>query len=69
MGALDVMKWESRRIAPSGTSRGCSAASAEIRNFDEYMLKRFCDMSDIDLSLIKYSDAYRQTLNLGAVAA
>lgn len=69
MSALNVMKWESRRIAPSETSRGCSIASAKIRNFNEYMLKRFCDMSDIDLSLIKYSDAYQQTLNLGAIAA
>jgi len=40
---------------------------SDIRN--GYLLKRFCDMSDIDVSLIKYSDAYQQALNLGAIAA
>jgi hypothetical protein len=69
MTALNLMKWESRRIAQSDLNPGCSVASVKIRNFNKYLLKRFCDMSDIDVSLIKYSDAYQQTLNLGAIAA
>jgi hypothetical protein len=69
MSALNLMNRESRRIAPSETSHGCSIASAKIRNCNEYLLKRFCDMSGADLSSIKSSDAYQQTLNLGAIAA
>jgi len=69
MTALNVMNRESRRIAPSETSRGCSIASAKIRNFNEYMLKRFCDMSGPDFSSIKSADAYQQIINLGAIAA
>ncbi len=69
MTALNMMKWESRRIAQSDLNPGCSVASVKIRNFNGYLLKRFCDMSDIDVSLIKYSDAYQQALNLGAIAA
>jgi len=69
MTALSMMKWESRRIAQSDLNPGCSVASVKIRNFNGYLLKRFCDMSDIDVSLIKYSDAYQQALNLGAIAA
>jgi hypothetical protein len=69
MTALNLMKWKSRRIAPSETSHGCSIASAKIRNFDEYLMKRFCDMSDIDFSSVKSADAYQPILNLGAIAA
>jgi len=69
MTALNVMKWESRRIAQSDLNPGCSVASVKIRNFNGYLLKRFCSISGIDFSLIKYSDAYQQTLNLGAIAA
>lgn len=69
MSALNVMKWESRRIAPSETSHGCSIASAKIRNFNEYLMKRFCDMSDIDFSSIKSADAYQRIINLGTIAA
>lgn len=69
MSALNVMKWESRRILQSETSQGCSVASVKTRKFNEYLLKRFSDMSGIDLSLIKYADAYRQIINLGAIAA
>jgi len=68
MTALNIMKWESRRIAQSDLNPGCSVASVKIRNFNGYLLKRFCSMSGIDFSLIKYSDAYQQTLNLGAIA-
>lgn len=69
MTALNVAKWKSRRIAPSGTSQGCSIASAKIRNFNEYMLKRFCDMSDIDFSSVKSADVYYQIINHGTIAA
>jgi len=69
MSALNIMKWESRRITQSDLNPGCSVASVKIRNFNGYLLKRFCDMSDIDVSLIKYSDAYQQALNPGAIAA
>jgi hypothetical protein len=69
MTALNVMRWESRRIAQSETSHGCSVASVKIRNFNEYLLKRFCDMSAPDFSSIKSPDEYRQIINLGAVAA
>ncbi|NJL59963.1 MAG: hypothetical protein HC887_10295 [Desulfobacteraceae bacterium] len=62
MSALNVMKWESRRITQSETSQRCSVASVKIRKFNEYLLKRFSDMSGIDLSLIKYADAYRQII-------
>jgi hypothetical protein len=69
MSALNVMKWESRKIAQSEKSQGCSVASVKIRNFNEYLLKRFCNMSGIDLSRIKSADAYLQIINLGAIAA
>ena len=69
MTALNVMKWESRRITQSDFNPGCSVASVKIRNFNEYLIKKFCNMSDIDFSLIKTADAYRQIINLGAVAA
>jgi hypothetical protein len=69
MTALNVMNRESRNIAQSDLNRGRSVASVKIRNFNEYLLKRFCDMSGINLSSIKSSDAYQQTLNLGAIAA
>jgi len=69
MSALNVMKWESRKIAPSEEPHVCSIASVKIRNFNEYLLKRFCDMSGHDFSLIKSSDAYHQFINLGAIAA
>ncbi len=69
MSALNVMKWESRKISQSETSEGCSIASIKRRNYNEYLLKRFCNMSGIDLSQIKYADAYLQTINIGAIAA
>ena len=69
MTALNVMKWESRRIAPFGISQRCSIASAKIRNFNEYLLKRFCNMSGPDFSSIKSADAYDRILNLGAITA
>lgn len=69
MSALSVMKWESRRNTQPDLNHGCSSASIKIRKFNEYLLKRFCDMSGIDLSSIKSSDAYQQILNLGAIAA
>jgi len=28
----------------------------KIRNFSEYLIKRFCDMSDIDFGSIKSAD-------------
>jgi len=69
MTALNVMNRESRRITQSDFNQGCSAAFLKIRNFNEYMLKRFCNMSGIDLSLKKSADAYRQIINIGAIAA
>ena len=69
MTALNVMKWESRRITQSDFNQGCSVSSIKVRNFNEYILKRFCDMSGIDLSLKKSADAYQQIINLGAIAA
>jgi len=69
MTALSMMNRESRRIAQSDLNPGCSVVSVKIRNFNEYLIKKFCDMSDIDFSLIKYSDAYQQALNPGAIAA
>ena len=69
MTALNLMKWESRNIAPSEEPHVCSVASVKIRNFNEYLIKKFCNMSDIDFSLIKTADAYRKIINLGAVAA
>jgi len=35
---------------------------------DEYLIKKFCNLSDTDFGLIKTADAYRQIMNLGAVA-
>ena len=69
MSALNVMKWELRRNTQPHLNHGCSSASIKIRKFNEYLLKRFCDMSGIDLSSIKSSDAYQRILNLGAIAA
>jgi len=69
MSALNVMKWESRRITQADLNPGCSVASVKIRNFNEYLLKLFCNMSGIDFSSIKSSDDYHQIINLGAVAA
>jgi len=69
MTAPDVMNRESRRITQSDFNPGCSAASVKIRNSDEYLIKKFCNMSDTDFGLIKTADAYRQIMNLGAVAA
>jgi len=69
MTALNLMNRESRRIAQSDLNPGCSVASVKIRNFNEYLIKKFCNMSDIDFSLIKTADVYQQIINLGAVAA
>lgn len=69
MSALSVMKRESRRTGPSETSHGWPIASAKIRNFDEYLMKRFCDMSDTDFGSVKSADAYHRIINPGAVAA
>jgi len=69
MSVLNIMKWESRRIAQSDFNPGCSVASVKIRNFNEYLLERFCNMSGIDFSLIKSADAYQQIINLGAISA
>jgi len=69
MTALNLMNRESRRIAPSEEPHVCSVASVKIRNFNEYLIKKFCNMSDIDFSLIKTADVYQQIINLGAVAA
>jgi len=69
MTALNLMNRESRRITQSEYNPGCSVASVKIRNFNEYLIKKFCDMSDIDFSLIKTADAYQQIMNLGAIAA
>ncbi|HAO19577.1 MAG TPA: transposase, partial [Desulfobacteraceae bacterium] len=69
MTALNLMKWESRRIAQSDFNPGCSVASVKIRNFNGYLLERFCSISGIDFSSIKSSDAYHQIINLGAIAA
>jgi hypothetical protein len=69
MSALNMMKWELRRNTQADLNHGCSSASVKIRKFNEYLLKRFCDMSGIDLSPIKSSDVYQQTLNPGAIAA
>jgi len=69
MSALNLMKWESRRITQSDLNTGCSVASVKIRKFNEYLLKRFSDMSGIDLSLIKAADAYNEIINIGAIAA
>ena len=69
MTALSMMNRESRRIAPSEEPHVCSVASVKIRNFNEYLIKKICNMSDIDFSLIKTADVYQQIINLGAVAA
>jgi hypothetical protein len=69
MTALNLMKWESRRIMQSEFNPGCSVASVKIRNFNEYLLKRFCNMSGLDFSSIKSADAYNEIINIGAIAA
>ena len=69
MSALNVMKWESRKISQSETSEGCSIASIKRRNYNEYLLKRFFETSGIDLSTIKFPEAYDRIINLGAIAA
>lgn len=69
MTALNLMKWESRRIAPSEKHHVCSVASVKIRNFNEYLIKRFCNMSGLDFSSIKSADAYNGIINIGAIAA
>jgi len=69
MTALNLMKWESRRIAQSDFNPGCSAVSVKIRNFNEYLIKKICNMSGPDFSLIKSADAYNEIINLGAIAA
>jgi len=69
MTALNLMNRESRRITQSDFNPGCSVASVKIRNFNEYLLKRFCNMSGPDFSLIKSADAYNEIINIGAIAA
>jgi hypothetical protein len=69
MSALNVMKWESRKIPQSETSQGCSISSIKRRNYNEYLLKQFFKASGIDLSTIKFPDAYDRIINLGAIAA
>jgi len=69
MSALNMMKWESRKISQSETSPGCSISSIKRRNSDEYLLKRFLETSGIDLSTIKFPEAYDRIINLGAIAA
>jgi hypothetical protein len=69
MSALNLMKWESRRIAQSEISQGCSIVSIRRRNYNEYLLKRFLKTSGIDLSSIKFPEAYDRIINLGTIAA
>ena len=69
MSALNVMKWESRKIPQSETSQGCPIASIRRRNYNEYLLKQFFKTSGIDLNTIKFPDAYDRIINLGAIAA